>query len=171
MIILVIGGSASGKSSFGEKKCLELALPVWYAATMKPFGEEGEIRIKRHRDLRKDKGFITVEQYTDIGSAPVEGGTVLLECVGNLTANEMYEDDGTEHDPTYKVTEGIRKLSGKCSDMVIITNDVAREPLMYDDSTNRYIEAMGRINMSLASMADEVYEVVCGIPLKIKGEC
>ena len=170
MIILVIGGSASGKSAYGEKRCEELKKPVWYLATMKPYGEEGEARIKRHRGMRKDKGFITVEQYTDLGKADVKGGTVLLECVGNVTANEMFDDFGNEHDPVMKVTEGIRELSEKCDDMVIITNDVAREPLMYEDGTNRYILAISRINNILAGMADEVYEVVCGIPLKIKGD-
>lgn len=40
--------------------------------------------------------------------------------------------------------------------------------MIYDDSTMEYIEALGRINERLAAEADEVVEVIAGIPQRIK---
>ncbi|MFR4969360.1 MAG: bifunctional adenosylcobinamide kinase/adenosylcobinamide-phosphate guanylyltransferase [Lachnospiraceae bacterium] len=70
MILLVTGGSASGKSEYAENRALQLAKAeqkkLIYLAAMKPFGEEAAKRIERHRQLRAGKGFETVERYTDI---------------------------------------------------------------------------------------------------------
>ena len=40
--------------------------------------------------------------------------------------------------------------------------------IAYDDSTMEYIRIMGAVNTGLAAMAEVVYEVVYGIPLRIK---
>ena len=70
MILLVTGGSASGKSEYAENRALQLAKTeqkkLIYLAAMKPFGEEAAKRIERHRQLRAGNGFETVERYTDI---------------------------------------------------------------------------------------------------------
>ena len=67
MFTLVIGGAASGKSEYAEELILASPLrPRIYIATMEPFGAEGQARIARHRELRRGKGFQTVERYTVI---------------------------------------------------------------------------------------------------------
>lgn len=57
MLILVLGGSGSGKSAFAEALTMSFGGTRAYIATMEPFGEEGRRRIERHRLMRKDKGF------------------------------------------------------------------------------------------------------------------
>ena len=92
MIILFTGGSACGKSSYAESVCVQLPLPRFYIAAMKPYGAEGEARIKRHRAMRAGKGFETFECYTGLKELRLpERGTALLECICNLTANEMFD--------------------------------------------------------------------------------
>ena len=65
-----------------------------YIATMYPYGEETEKKIERHRMLRKGKGFETLEWYTGLKlhleEGSLQGSDVLLECMSNLVANEMY---------------------------------------------------------------------------------
>ena len=72
MILLVTGGSASGKSEYAENRALQLAKTeqkkLIYLAAMKPFGEEAAKRIERHRQLRAGKGFETVERFWAIFS-------------------------------------------------------------------------------------------------------
>ena len=96
MFTLVIGGAASGKSEYAEELILASPLrPRIYIATMEPFGAEGQARIARHRELRRGKGFQTVERYTGIAGLKLPaGGAVLLECLGNLAANELYSPAG-----------------------------------------------------------------------------
>lgn len=171
MMILLTGGSACGKSSYAESLCLRFGGPRWYIAAMRPYGEGSAEKIKRHRQLRRGKGFETVERYTDLaGLVLPERGTVLLECICNLTANEMFDDAGNMTDPYDAVMEGVAALSRQCDNLIVVTNDVGSDNKDYDPGTKAYVRALGRINAALARQADAVYELVCGIPIALKGE-
>ena len=89
MIVLVIGGSGSGKSEFAETICMELpAEEKCYIATMQAFDDESRARIAKHRKARSGKGFETIEQGTHLEAVCLPGGcTALLECMSNLVAN------------------------------------------------------------------------------------
>ena len=183
MMILVIGGSGSGKSSYAEKTAVSIAqietshkadMTKYYLATMKVYDEEGRRNIERHRQLRSGKGFLTIEQPTDILEAlkKMETGdrTVLLECISNLTANEMFAEAEakTEMQVTEKVIKDIEILKEKTTHLVVVSNNIFEDAITYDDSTMEYINAMGKINRKLAALADKVVEVVVGIPINIK---
>ena len=171
MMILLTGGSACGKSSYAESLCLLFPQPRWYIAAMRPYGEGSEAKIRRHRQLRAGKGFETFERYTDLaGLVLPQRGTALLECICNLTANEMFDDEGRMTDPCAAVLEGVETLRRQCEHLVIVTNDVGSDGCAYDEGTRAYIRAVGRINAALAQRADAVYELVCGIPIVLKGE-
>ena len=98
--------------------------------------------------------------------------TALLECISNLTANEMFlgEIPGTEEVITEKIVGGIAVLNRELTHLVIVSNNVFEDGNVYDKTTMAYIRAMGRINQKLAEMADEVVEVVVGIPIVIKAK-
>ena len=42
--------------------------------------------------------------------------------------------------------------------------------MTYDPETEQYRKILGEVNLEAAAMADYVYEVVCGIPICVKGE-
>lgn len=171
MRILLTGGSAGGKSTFAESLAVKLSGKLWYIAAMMPYGEESEARIRRHRAMRAEKGFETIERYTDIAGITVpERGTVLLECLCNLTANEMFEPGGAGKDTVNAVLRGIDVLEQQSNNLIVVTNDVGSDGGGYDELTMRYVDALGEINQKLAQRFDIVYELVCGIPLPLKGE-
>ena len=172
MMILLTGGSACGKSAYGEKLAASGPKPLYYIAAMQPFDDECLTKIARHRELRKDKGFETVERYTGVDNLdlPQKGGTALLECLCNLTANEMYIRPDAPVDPVEKVVAGVRNLMAQTHTLIVITNDVGSDNEAYSEEIRRYIRALGRINAQVAAMADEVYELVAGIPLCRKGD-
>ncbi len=66
MLTLIIGGSGSGKSSFGEELAQKSNSKLYYLATMIPYGDEGKRRVERHLKLRKGKGFETIEALTSV---------------------------------------------------------------------------------------------------------
>ena len=171
MNILLTGGAACGKSSYAEMLAMRFDEPRYYIATMRPFGEESVIKINRHRRLREGKGFRLVEQYTDIGGVVMPNrGTAVLECLCNLTANEMFDENGNSRDPFDDILLGVLALSEKCSNLIVVTNDVGSGGYDYDKGSRQYIEVLGRLNAAVASRFDCVYELVCGIPVAIKGE-
>ena len=157
MFTLVIGGAASGKSEYAEARALSLPGKRVYLATMRPSDGECLARIEKHRLRRGD--FETVEQYIDLDSAPIPAGAnILLECVGNLLANEVYEPNGGGSDA---VLHGINTLLSWCRHLTVVTNEVCSGGADYDEST--------LVNRALAAQADSVVEVVCGLPHFWKG--
>lgn len=172
MFVTVIGGSGSGKSEFAENTAVKLGKSrLVYTADMKPYGTEGEMRIKRHRELRKDKGFVTVEKYTALKDLLVEkGDTILIECMSNLLANEMFDEEGTGENSVNEIIEGIDIVSQKCANLIVVTNDIFSDGENYTEETSKYIKNLAEINRYICLKSDVVYEVVCGIPIRLKGE-
>lgn len=170
MIFLVTGGSASGKSEYAEKLVTRFAgSERYYIATMKPYDEESLQRIERHQNMRRDKGFTTVERYVDLAGMTLPGGTALLECMSNLVANEMYLPEGAGKDTVDAIVDGVRVLSEKLEHLIIVTNEVFSDGILYDEFTKEYLAVLGGINQKLAAMADVVVEVVYSIPVISKG--
>lgn len=228
MLHIVYGGSASGKSSYAESFAMSLQGDgrLLYIATMYPYkwntieiDSETMQRINRHRAMRADKGFDTVECYRHVEHIVAKRQDVLLlECMSNLLANEMYlEPDaadgrsamdaeeqamvdvekagvdgnagsdvektgisgeaGFEMSKTMspvskKIVQALVDLSTRVQDVVIVTNDVFSDGgnLTYDESTREYVKNLAEINCALAREAATVTEIVCGIPVKIKGD-
>lgn len=72
-MILITGGSGSGKSAYAEQLVTEFGdFNRIYIATMYPFDEESHKRIKRHRNMRARKQFTTVECYTGLKNLTIQ---------------------------------------------------------------------------------------------------
>lgn len=202
MLHIVYGGSASGKSSYAESFAMSLQGEgrLLYIATMYPYkwntteiDPETMQRIERHRAMRADKGFDTVECYRHVEHIVAKRQDVLLlECMSNLLANEMYlepdSDDGglaetmsevekagvgmseTLSPVSKKIVQALVNLSTRVQDVVIVTNDVFSDggSLTYDESTREYVKNLAEINCALAREAATVTEIVCGIPVIVK---
>ncbi len=167
MFTLVIGGAASGKSEYAESRVVRLPERRIYLATMRPWDQECRARIARHRRLRQDKGFETLERYTDLAGAEVPAGAnVLLECMSNLTANELYDPEGGGQEA---VLRGVDALLARCGHLTVVTNEVFSGGAACEEDTLRYLRTLARINRLLAARADTVAEVICGLPNYLKG--
>lgn len=190
MMVLVIGGSGSGKSAYAESLTDDLMkrdtdgkldersgvekCRKYYLATMKIVDEEGRKKVEQHRSLRSGKGFDTVEQSTDIHRAVEKMGagerSVLLECLSNLTANEMFsgEEPAEAAQVVEKIMRGLETLKAQTAHLIVVTNNVFEDGIVYEEAVMEYIRAMGKLNRWLADLADQVVEVVAGIPVVIK---
>lgn len=169
MTALIMGGAASGKSEYAETLTVAAGLERTYIATLMRSGREDDARILRHREMRARKGFQTVERYLNLSGLRLPArGAVLLECLGNLTANEIFAEGGAGRDAVEAVTGGVRALAAQCETLIVVTNDVFCDGAVFDPETRFYLDALGRINALLAASFDRVYEVVCGIPIQIK---
>lgn len=184
MMELVIGGSGSGKSAYAEtaicrEHCRSLEEDkdafLYYIADMIPYGAETEKKIAHHREMRAGKGFQTLEWYYGLAehitapdAPPLEGASVLLECISNLTANEMYEPKAAKIAAAEAVIRGVRMLHERCRNLVVVTNDVFRESGSDSEEMVLYKKNLARINRALAEEADRVTEVVSGIPIQIR---
>ena len=167
MFGLITGGSGSGKSAYAEECVVNLGEKKRiYIATMFPFDQESEKRIERHRQMRAGKGFETVECYTSLKNLEFPSDcVVLLECMSNLVANEMFQESGAHDKTVEEIIKGIQKVKKQAVHLLVVTNEIFSETQVYEGETNQYQEYLGLINQKLAEMADEVVEVVYGIPV------
>lgn len=172
MIHLILGGSGSGKSSYAESEAVRLRgnRTLYYLATMQVYGEEGRKKVERHRNLRAGKGFLTQECLVDLADVCAQmdvGSVALLECISNLTANEMFrgEQIAAVDDVVEKIEQDVKRVAAQVKYLVIVSNNVFEDGIAYEKETMQYLEALGRINVRLARMADRVTEVVVGIPV------
>ena len=171
MLTLVIGGSASGKSTYAEHLAVMGPAPLYYIATMMPYDEESRRRIKKHQNQRAEKTFSTIECYTGLATIRIpERGTILLECLGNLAANELFAPEGAGPRTVEAIKEGFLKLEQQCDNLIVVSNDVFADGSSYDEGTVMYLDVLGTLNRDLSRYFERVVEVVCGIPILRKGE-
>lgn len=192
MLYLVTGGSGSGKSEYAEKLAVDRHCRVfpggnlYYIATMYPYDSECLKRIDKHQRMRGNKGFTTIECYHHLEQVEMEKqDVVLLECMSNLLANEMYLEQGRikmndfmyqrdigfmEKETEKAILNPVRKLIQQAGCIVIVTNEVFSDGLKYNAETENYVKLLGGINTQLAVEAEGVVEVVCSIPVYRKGE-
>ena len=149
---------------------------------------KGFITIEQPRDIQNAVSKLQSE------SSLKTGRSALLECMSNLVANEMFSpvaasgiqgveaEKETLDDPenmkdydtaqisrvSKKVLKEVSILSENVAELVIVTNNVFEDGVCYDESTMNYIKAMGIVNRGLAAMAENVVEVVAGIPVTVK---
>ena len=163
MLILVSGGSASGKSEFAEGLVTASGLETRaYLATMQVWDAESERRVERHRRMR-------VECPVNLAGAVLPAGcAALLEDLSNLTANEFFGPQGRE-EAFGRVLSGVERAAEQATLLVVVTNELFSDGMDYDPETLAYLDVLARLNRAVARRADRVYEVVCGIPIAWKG--
>lgn len=170
MFITVTGGSGSGKSEMAEgishAVCDGAKI---YAATMQVWDEESRRRIEKHRKQRMGKRFSTWECPMNLEQVVFEENVslILLECISNLVANELYAGEQFRMKDPEMVTEciirGIRHFADHAEHLVVVTNEMFQNGTPTGEM-GTYLEVTGKINRYLMERSDLVVESVYGIP-------
>lgn len=168
MLIFISGGVRSGKSTLGENLTEKLADGrKVYLATSIAHDEEMIKRILLHKQQRSGKGYLTIEKSTNIGEVAFDiknGDTLLLDCLGNLLANEMFNDKTKKEKENIsrKLFSEICLLNEKAEHMIIISNDVFSDGCMYSDSVVEYIDSLAALHIKIAGISDKAIECTAG---------
>ncbi len=179
MVTIVIGGSSSGKSEYAESLLDHFQGHKYYLATLSAQDDESLERIRKHRERRAGRAFETMECPVDLELACIdvpEGSAVLLECIGNLAANEFFRYYSPQDWDAYeeagcakqRILGGVKVLSERAEELVIVSNEVNRAGCDYKGDTLLYQKLIGELNQALCHAADRVVEMVCGIPVDRK---
>jgi adenosylcobinamide kinase / adenosylcobinamide-phosphate guanylyltransferase len=176
MIILLVGGSKSGKSMAAQRYAKRLETiegSLYYIATMKPYDNEDLKRIENHIEERKGWGFTTIEQGYDIKEILSEvniNDTVLIDSITSLATNEMFPKSGFVSEVSDKIINEIKLIINNVKNSVIVTDYLFSDGIIYDDYTDAFRRELGNINISLASIADIVIEFSFSNEIIHKGE-
>ncbi|WP_053363099.1 bifunctional adenosylcobinamide kinase/adenosylcobinamide-phosphate guanylyltransferase [Bacillus sp. FJAT-27251] len=181
-IIFISGGVRSGKSSFAEELAAKLACDsnaqLHYIASGQASDPEMSERISRHIKDRERSGlnWTTWEQPRDLARlAPCfsKNDVVLLDCLTTLLNNEFFRGTWQEHsfpeDVVSSIIEAVRQIADSCNSLILVSNEVAHEPLVGNELVFCYVSALGSLHQKIVSIASEAFLVESGVPLMMKG--
>lgn len=174
--ILVTGGVRSGKSKFAQDLAGKLGERVIYLATAQAFDDEMEERIAKHRMHRPDS-WETIEEPIEIIPAILRrksGDTVLLDCLTLYLTNLFFkyeklalkEQEGVINAQIGVLAETIKRSE---ANIVIVTNEIGWGVVPENELARRFRDLAGWANQTIASVCEEVYLLVSGLPVRIKG--
>jgi adenosylcobinamide kinase/adenosylcobinamide-phosphate guanylyltransferase len=172
-LVLVLGGTRSGKSRFGLRRAGELAdgAPVTYIATARPGDAELDDRIRRHRNDRPPD-WPTVDASDDLASDVralpptatilVDGLTLWLSAVAG---NQLSDIDAILDGPFASALVAIQEHRGP---VVIVSDEIGLGMVPLRPIGRAFRDLQGIAHQRIAAVADEVHLLVAGIPLTLR---
>ncbi len=177
--ILILGGARSGKSSFAQILAKEMGEDVLFVATAEPLDEEMRARIEEHKKGRP-KSWQTLEIPLNVGKEIAKRAEhfpiIILDCltlfISNLLTREGEELDShsLEEVAMKEIGELIECINKVDATFIVVSNEVGTGLVPNHKIGRAYRDILGKSNQLLAQLADEVYLMVAGIPMKIKSE-
>ena len=188
-MILVLGGTKSGKSSFASRRAAsrEHLGRVAYLATAEAKDDEIRDRIRRHQADRPDH-WLTVEEPRDpagyftslIGAGPEQPSTVLLDCITMWLTN-LLMPLGEDPDRDEALETGRGAVAGLVEavtgwertapgdrEAIIISNQVEVGLISPWPLGRLFQDLAGLSHQAMAGAADEVYVMNAGLPLRLR---
>jgi len=174
MLILVTGGSRSGKPRFALELAQGRAGPHAFVATAQAVDEEMAARIEAHRRARPS-GWTLIEEPRDavgaVARALGPARTVIFDCVTVWVSNLLLADEGFDERRAGELAQQLVAVAGRGAPgvaVIVVTNEVGSGVVPDNALARRFRDCAGRANEVIARGADEVYLLVSGIPLRIK---
>ncbi len=166
-VSLVLGGARSGKSAFAESLACEQGRGV-YIATAERVDQEMARRIEEHR-ARRGESWRTVEAPLEVAAA-IRGESaprscLLVDCLsvwlGNLLHHGRCVDTARD--------DLLDALRGAAGPVVLVANEVGLGIVPDNAMARAFRDHAGRLNQSVAAVAQRVWFVAAGLPLALKG--
>ncbi|MBQ6299299.1 MAG: bifunctional adenosylcobinamide kinase/adenosylcobinamide-phosphate guanylyltransferase [Bacteroidales bacterium] len=167
-IILITGGSRSGKSSYAERLAMELSDCPVYLATARIWDEEFRERVRRHRE-RRGPQWTNLEEEKFLSRHALAGRVVLVDCL-TLWCTNFFFDLESDVDRALEAAKAeFDRFTAQDATFLFVTNEIGMGGTSDNAIQRKFTDLQGWMNQYAAASADEVILMVSGIPVKIKG--
>lgn len=167
-IILITGGSRSGKSSYAERLAMELSDCPVYLATARIWDEEFRERVRRHRE-RRGPQWTNLEEEKFLSRHALAGRVVLVDCL-TLWCTNFFFDLESDADRALEAAKAeFDRFTAQDATFLFVTNEIGMGGTSDNAIQRKFTDLQGWMNQYTAASADEVILMVSGIPVKIKG--
>lgn len=173
--IFITGGARSGKSSFAEKLTFQFGNKLGYLATAQTLDVEMIERVKKHQNRRGNE-WSTIEEPIQLAKALVgcdgQYHAILVDCLTLWLSNLLFKYEDTGINIEGVVSEDLECLKSTLQNMetpvILVSNEVGMGIVPENKLARLFRDIAGATNQSIAALADEVYVVISGIPLRLK---
>jgi len=172
----ILGGARSGKNRVAPQQAAQRGERVVFVATGEALDEEMHARIETHKRSRSPT-WKTLEAPTDVAKAMRgkigDAEVVIIDCMTLLVSNLMGTGDIDAETLEKKIAAELKELVAFMrttkAHFIIVSNEVGLGVVPAYPAGRVYRDALGMANQMLARNADEVYFMVAGIPIPLKG--
>ena len=170
-LILITGGTRSGKSAFAQRCAEAHAGPLLYVATATVADSEMATRISRHQQARGERWRLLEEPCDLCGRLPaaaVGQGAILLDCVTLWISNLLFahnEEPAAVRAEVRRFIDGLAAIDGP---LYLVTNEVGGGIVPENRLARLFRDLAGEVNQELAAAANSAWLVVAGLPLRLK---
>lgn len=181
-LVLVTGGSRSGKSAWAEKLVMEVATgqhKVIYLATAGVYDEEMRRRVELHQE-RRPSTWKTIEEPVHLETVLKDWDqancVILIDCLTLWTTNillPIYQEKEWSKEKERLLVEQGERLAFQASmseaTIIAVGNEVGWGIVPPDPLSRTFRDVAGWVQQRFARHAHRVYLTVSGCPLQIKG--
>ncbi len=176
-LTLITGGVRSGKSQFGEDLA-SAGKSVLYIATGVRTDEEMKTRIELHQKRRPVNWTTLEEPASLLATLPYYAAcdTVLIDCLSTWISNRMIQVAEEQwRDPLLtqamkaELAEWLNAASTLQANIIVISTEAGLGGVAMSRLGRWFQDVLGEANQMVAQAANEVYAVLSGIPLRLKG--
>jgi adenosylcobinamide kinase/adenosylcobinamide-phosphate guanylyltransferase len=164
-IILIGGGSRSGKSRHALQLARARGRRLGFIATAQPLDDEMRERIQAHQQERGED-FTTIEEPLALACAierhSREFDAIVVDCLTLWLSNLASKDTDSQ------TAELIEASLASAAQVIFVTNEVGCGIVPENAVARRFRDDAGRLNQRIADVASEVYWMAFGCALRVK---
>jgi adenosylcobinamide kinase/adenosylcobinamide-phosphate guanylyltransferase len=171
-IIFIIGGAASGKSTYAQQLAIKSGKPVTLIATATASDPEMASKIAAHQKARP-RSWLTLETQNEalfkmikLAKTPV----IIIDCLTMFVSTQMVIS-GKNKDQILVQTESIIKAIKNhkaCKKFIIVSNEVGSGLVPDSKQSRDFREILGAVNKKFMAAAHQGILMVAGQPLHVK---
>lgn len=172
-ITLILGGARSGKSAYAEQLARESGLPVIYIATAQVYDPEFGDRVAHHRN-RRPAEWNTVEVPHQLASALRKQASdhhcLIVDCLTLWLAQCICPECAPAEGVNWQKERAdfLQTLTELPGTIILVSNEVGMGIVPLGEINRQFQDEQGRLNQAVAGIADQVFFVAAGLPLKLK---
>lgn len=167
--VLILGGARSGKTGLGERLAMRAGARPAYLATAEALDGEMADRVATHQ-LKRQGRFETIEEPIELARSILRAAkshdVILVDCLTLWISNLL----GANVD----VAEAVEDLAAtlaqvRTAKVILISNEVGLGIVPDNPLARSFRDLAGAAHQRLAEICSDVYFVVAGLPMTLKG--
>ncbi|WP_172124861.1 MULTISPECIES: bifunctional adenosylcobinamide kinase/adenosylcobinamide-phosphate guanylyltransferase [unclassified Devosia] len=167
--VLVLGGARSGKTAFAERLAIRSGGSPAYLATAQALDSEMRERVATHQRGRGGR-FTTIEEPLALSQTLLRAGNshdvVLVDCL-TLWITNLLVANADVAAAVEELVNGLAKMEK--TRVILVSNEVGLGIVPDNAMARTFRDLAGAAHQRLADICEDVYFVVAGLPITLKG--